>query len=209
VTSPQRGDAQSTWKAGRVRIFLVVGPGNSVRFELVDGCVQLLGGAGERVAGVAEPVGHLLPAHPAAPAAVVVDDGPAALADGPCRDRGCLDDPAVADDLEAEAGSGEFPRPSHTSGSFAGWSVAPKGRPPWRGRQVDRAHAERPLSGVEEEKKSLEIGEVCPLTERTFFRPSTGAGRVHPDLPAKIGRSASGCRVPGAAREARGRCPAP
>ena len=86
---------------------LVVGLGDGIRVKLVDGGVQLLGGAGERVAGVVEPVRYLLPAHPAAALPVVGDDRPAALADRPCRDRGCCDHPAVVGDLEAEA------RPGH------------------------------------------------------------------------------------------------
>jgi hypothetical protein len=48
----------------------------------------------------------------------------------------------------------------------------------------------------------FEIGETCPIKRATFFSgPRQETGRVHPDQPAKIGRSASGCRVPGTARE--------
>jgi hypothetical protein len=116
---------------------------------------------------------------------------------------------AVVGDLDAKHALGGSTRTSHLAWLLR-WLVGspPKGAP-WRGRQVDKAHTEWPLSGVEEEKCSWKlVNHACQLGE-LFFRPSTGGtGRVHPDLAAKIGRSASGCRVPGAARDARGRCPA-
>ena len=97
---------------------------------VVDGGVQLFGHAGERVAGVAEPVGHLLPGH--AHAAI----------------EGHLDHLPVIDDFEAEAGPGQF-HPHEPYGLVLRWLVgSPEGASPWKGRQLDRALTERRLSGV-------------------------------------------------------------
>jgi hypothetical protein len=172
--------------------------------------VQLLGCAGERVAGVAEPVRHLLPAHPTAPLPVVGHDVPAAFADRPGRDWCCLDDPAVAGDLEAEAG----PRQLHL--------YQPHGRlPPLLGRARRASSRRRRTLGpgargtaaVEGRRgnKLIEIGEVCPLTGRAFFRPSIVDGPCA--SPSTGQRRSAGRRLgagfPGAARAARGRSTTP
>jgi len=153
----------------------VVGLGNSVGVELVDGGVQLFGRPGERVAGVAEPVRHLLPAHPAAPLAVVVDDCPAALADGPCRDRCCLDDPAVVGDLEAEACPGHVGlHQPHGPPPLPGRA---RRASPHRRRTLAPEHAEWPRSRVAEEKSSPKLVTCAHWPDELFsgprHRPST------------------------------------
>jgi hypothetical protein len=82
------------------------------------------------------------------------------------------------------------------------WLVgSPKGAPPWRGATSGYGVRERRRSRVEEEK-FFEIAELAHWPDELFSGPRQGTGRVHPDEPAKVGRSASGCRVPGATREA-------
>jgi hypothetical protein len=112
--------------------------------------------------------------------------------------------------LEAEARPEEFhPHKPQGHSSFAGWSVAPKGRPLGGATSGDGARGTAAVEGRRGRKVPRIGGPMPNEAHELFSGPRQRTGRVHPDLPAKIGRSASGCRVPGAAREARGRCPAP
>jgi hypothetical protein len=82
------------------------------------------------------------------------------------------------------------------------WLVgSPKGVPvPGDYRWMERS---RPVPcRVRKENSSSKLVNHALLGRTNLFSgPRRGTGRVHPDLPAKIGRSVSGCRVPGAARE--------
>jgi hypothetical protein len=125
--------------------------------------------------GIAEPKRHLLPAHPAAPLAVVADDLAATPSHGPCRDRAAwITQPSSVTSRPKHA-HGSSTRTSHMA-AFLRWLVgSPKGVP----LEGANAGLQRSRNGAcrgrkVKKKRFLEIGELCPWAGRPFFRPSTG-----------------------------------
>ena len=71
---------------------------------------------------------------------------------------------------------GSSTRPSHTSGSFAGWSVAPKGRPLGRGDSWIERSRNGVCRGSKRKKSSSKL--VNYALGRTNFFPALDRGRA-------------------------------